>query len=204
MDSACTLICMWPEKREVERWNIFQGSKSTSCLLNYISVRWVAFKMKKPLRARDANGSNDRFSLQMAMWTLSYLHEWHHGSYIWIGAAVVLVSVSESWASNKFAVSHVTISPCVIFLAWQFEPSLQRAIFAFYVTCDATLSEGGKLVNSVSFSNGVSGRYVTVEIAPSARRWTKRVKENLVFTSLIFAEFKISLRILNTDLSFYP
>lgn len=125
--------------------NIFQGSKSTSCPLNYIEhhiceMGYIENK-KKNSRAREANGSNDRpgETLKVPRAQVNIKHSvftWRHDSHLVTKRRLcMLVSMSEinpvgvdppinlhsccaACGDNK--------NPCVIFLTWQFEPSLQR------------------------------------------------------------------------------
>lgn len=156
-------------------------------------MRWVTLKIKKKnSRAREANGSNDRpgETLKVPRAQVNIKHSvftWRHDSHLVTKRRLcMLVSMSEI---NPVGVDppinlHSCCAACQVTirtLAWYFlrdsSSPVYNATMPSCILCVQRSEVGGKALNSISFCDGVAGRYVTVEIAPSACRCTKCVKK---------------------------
>lgn len=127
--------------------NIFQGSKSTSCPLNYIEhhiceMGYIENKKKKfACKRGEWIKWSTRRDFEGATYSSKYFKKhsvftWRHDSHLVTKRRLcMLVSMSEINPvgvdppinlHSCCAASGDNKNPCVIFLTWQFEPSLQR------------------------------------------------------------------------------
>lgn len=177
--------------------NIFQGSKSTSCPLNYIEYHicemgYIEKKKKFACKRGEWIKWSTRRDFEGATYSSKYFKKhsvftWRHDSHLVTKRRLcMLVSMSEI---NPVGVDppinlHSCCAACQVTirtLAWYFlrdsSSPVYNATMPSCILCVQRSEVGGKALNSISFCDGVAGRYVTVEIAPSACRCTKCVKK---------------------------